>query len=302
MLIAAIDAGSNTLRLLIARYNNGRLEPKSYYRRICRLLGGYSHEKGLSPEARNRAQVVLQEFSMICQAQSVKQIKAVGTAAFRQAINGRVFAAHICKTTNIPLEIISGDKEAQLTVSGVLYALEPIPDFALIFDIGGGSTEFVLCAGSKVLWSKSYPLGVVHLTENYPLSTKRQEHIKMVLKRVLDETSTFYESKLIDPIKLTLVGTAGTATTLAALEMQMSNYDWNLVNNYSLSMHKIQKWYDQLIQLSPEAREELPGMEAGRGDLIIPGIEIVLNVLQTLQKNHLVVSDFGLLEGLLLHQ
>ena len=302
MLIAAIDVGSNTIRLLIARCNNGRFEPKSYYRRICRLLGGYSHEKGLSPEAQNRALGVLHEFSIICEAERVQQIKAVGTAAFRQANNGRTFAAHICKATDIPLEIISGEKEAQLTVAGVLEALDPVPDFALIFDIGGGSTEFILCAGNEVLWSKSYPLGVVHLSESYPLSKERHEHIKMVFKRVQNETSTFFESKLINPIKLTVVGTAGTATTLAALDMQMTNYDWTLVNNYSLSRQKIQKWYDQLIQLSPDAREQLPGMEAGRGDLIIPGIEIVLHVLKTLQTNRLVVSDFGLLEGLLLHE
>ena len=302
MMLATVDAGSNTIRLLIARYINGRFEPKNYYHRICRLLGGYSHERGLSLEAQTRALDVLQEFFFICQAERVQQIKAVGTAAFRQAINGKAFAAHISKTTQIPLEIISGEKEAQLTVAGVLHALDPIPDFALIFDIGGGSTEFTLCAGNKVLWSKSYPLGVVQLTESYPLRKERNEPIKMVLKSVKNEISTFFESKLIDPINLTVVGTAGTATTLAALDMQMSDYDWTLVNNYSLSCQKIQKWYDHLAQLSPVAREQLPGMEVGRGDLIISGIEIVLDVLKTMQTNRLFVSDFGLLEGLLLHQ
>jgi len=298
--LAAIDAGSNTLRLLLGHIVNGRVVADSYHRRICRLAGNFSQQEGLSAESRERALSVFQEFSAICDKARVQRIKAVGTAAFRQAVNGKDFASLVCQTTELPLEIISGEAEALYTARGVVSVLDPTPAHTLIFDIGGGSTEFILCAAGKVIWSRSFPLGVVHLTEGHVSAIERQQEITRTLALVHADLEQVCVSAEVDMTGLTLVGTAGTVTTLAALDMQMAEYDWKLVNNHAMSQSVLQDWYERLCPMSPRQREALPGMEAGRGDLIAAGLEIVLGILHATHSERLVASDFGILEGLLL--
>lgn len=300
MLAAAIDAGSNTLRLLIGKVVDGRVVPTLYQRRICRLAGGFTLQEGLSVAARERTLAVFREFSAICREAGAERIRAVGTAAFRQAANGESFASQVRESTGLPLQIISGETEAAYTARGVVSALRPVPAHALIFDIGGGSTEFVLCAGGRVTWSRSFPLGVVHLTETYPASRDRQAEISRMLALIQAEVEGACFSSGVNPAELTPVGTAGTVTTLAALDMQMAEYDWRRVNNHRMSHTMLQQWYERLSPLTPRQRELLPGMERGRGDLIIAGLEIILDLMQAISSKRLVVSDFGILEGLLL--
>ena len=187
-----------------------------------------------------------------------------------------------------------------MMTAGVLCALDPIPDHALIVDIGGGSTEFVLCAKQKVLWARSLPLGVVRLVEGYQSPEARQHFIAQTLAPLNVELESVCVSNNVDIGSVALVGTAGTVTTLAALDQQMTEYDWRQVNNYVMAPSKIQYWQELLAPLSPLERESLPGMEAGRGDLILAGIEIIMGVTKLLNNTSLTVSDFGILEGLLL--
>ncbi len=299
-MLAAIDAGSNTLRLLVGKVVDNEVVPSFYLRRISRLAGGFSEQEGLSPAAMERALFVFQEFAEACQQAGASQVRAVGTAAFRQAVNGEAFASEINWMTRVPLEIISGQMEAEYMVAGVLSALDPVPDQVLIVDIGGGSTEFVLCLQQKIVWSRSLPLGVVRLAECCPLQRQRQKSIDDVLAELVAELADVCDALSLNPVALTLVGTAGSVTTLAALDMQMTEYDWRQVNNYSLSLARLQEWYGLLIPLCCSEREALPGMEAGRGDLIVAGLEIVLGLMQRIRAESLTVSDFGILEGLLL--
>lgn len=299
-MLAAIDAGSNTLRLLIGKVVSGKVVPELYLRRICRLAGGFTAEKGLSLPARERTLAAFNDFAETCHKFRVTQIRAVGTAAFRQAINGEEFARKIRVATQLPLEIISGEREAEFMAVGVLSALDPEPDKALIVDIGGGSTELVLCANQKVLWSCSLPLGVVRLTEGYVNPVEQQKAIAAVLDEFFGKMAVTCEAHGINPTTLALVGTAGTVTTLAALDLRMKEYDWQQINNYTLSLVKLKYWQNVLSPMAPDERETLPGMETGRGDLIMAGIEIMLCLMQQLETDSLIVSDFGILEGLLL--
>ena len=299
-MLAAIDAGSNTLRLLIGKVQNGKVAPLLYERRICRLAGGFKDEEGLSPDAMERTLFAFLQFAEVCEKHSVKKVRAVGTAAFRQAINGEKFVSKVRSSTHLPLNIISGEEEAETMAAGVLCALDPIPENALIVDIGGGSTEFVLCAKQKVLWARSLPLGVVRLVEGHESPEARQHFITQTLVQLNVELESVCVSNNVDIGSVVLVGTAGTVTTLAALDQQMTEYDWRQINNYAMPPSKIQYWQETLAPLSPLERESLPGMEAGRGDLILAGIEIILGVMQLLHYTSLTVSDFGILEGLLL--
>lgn len=299
MMLAAIDAGSNTLRLLIGEAIAGKVAPELYLRRICRLAGDFTEEEGLSPAAMERTLLALNDFSETCQKFKVAQIKAIGTAAFRQSVNGEHFASQIRSKTRLPLEIISGDLEAKYMAVGVLSALEPIPEQSLIVDIGGGSTEFVLCSRGDVIWSRSLPLGVVRLTEGHPSIVARDKYIDEMVAGLTIEIERTCQTADIDFAALELVGTAGTVTTLAALDMQMTEYDWRRVNNYVLTTAALQHWKSKLMPLSISEREALPGMEAGRGDLILAGLAILLRLIQKMNNKHVIVSDFGILEGLL---
>ncbi len=300
MMFATIDAGSNTLRLLVGKVIAGKVVPELYLRRICRLAGGFSDKDGLSSEARERTLAAFKELAESCRYFAVRQVRAVGTAAFRQAVNGEEFAIEIRSATQVPLEIISGEMESKYMAAGVLSALDPLPEQSLIIDIGGGSTEFVLCSQQKVVWSCSLPLGVVRLTEGYPSSKQRYKFIDDILNSLIDEIVNACESAAVDFTTLALVGTAGTVTTLAALDLEMTEYDWRRVNNYSLSLSRLQYWQSRLIPLNLSEREALSGMEAGRGDLIVSGLEILICLMQKMNNRCVTVSDFGILEGLLI--
>lgn len=299
-MLAAIDAGSNTLRLLIGDVVAGQVVPHAYRRRICRLAGGMSPTEGLAPAAMERTLAVFRDFAAACEAAGVSAIRAVGTAAFRQAPNGAAFAKQVRDTTGLPLTILSGDDEARYAALGILAALDPLPEQSLLVDIGGGSTEFILCRQQQVLWSTSCPIGVVRLTEGHASGPARRLALEALVEAACAELGAACAAHGIDPASLTLVGTAGTVTTLAALDMGMTDYDGARVNNYVMDRIGLADWYRRLSPLSVAEREALPGMETGRGDLIMAGLEILMTLLKTLHGHRLVVSDFGILEGLLL--
>jgi exopolyphosphatase/guanosine-5'-triphosphate,3'-diphosphate pyrophosphatase len=294
--LAAIDIGSNTVRLLIGDVNpDGALSPLRYVRRVTRLAGGFTDQRGLAPESMERTLSALHEFQDICRQHRVNNLLAVGTAAFRTACNGCSFAEQIRASTRIPVEIITGEEEARLTASGVLLALSETPLNTLIFDIGGGSTEFVHMVDGNVLWTDSLPLGVVRLCEEHKDPKEIEAFVHRLLNRIQRQVESCSTPGGSQPI---LVGTAGTVTSLAAMDMKMTRYDWQRVNNYHLQKSRLESLALELGGLTPSQRETLPGLEAGRGDLIMPGLQVVLALLDIFQTNQLTVSDFGILEGL----
>lgn len=299
-MLAAVDVGTNTVRLLIGEVRAGKVEPHHYFRRITRLGGNFSAQKGLAPEAVERTLFALREISFLLREGGSSQVRAVGTAILRSAVDGPAFASRVERETGIRLEIIDGEEEAQLTALGVRSALEPKPRTALVIDIGGGSTEFALWHAGTSLLHRSYPLGVVRLAEDDPGSAAQQVRIAAVLA---DFRAFLAGEKLwslaADPA-CRLVGTAGTVTTLAALRLGMREYDWRRVNNLVLVREELRDLLASLEPMTVTERESLPGMEPGRGDLIVPGLRIVLALLDFLARDQLSVSDFGLLEGTLL--
>ena len=298
---AAIDVGSNTVRMLLGSVAaDGTLVPLHYFRRVTRLGGGGSPDKGLSFEAMEQTLFALREFSEELVAAEVDRVVGVGTAALRQARNGAAFISRIRQETGLDVAIIDGITEARLTAAGVLAALEPKPCNALIFDIGGGSTEFILVEDGVPRLHRSYPLGVVALCDGSLNPGDQLTQIDLCLDALFrDLEATGNLSQVLDDRSL-LVGTAGTVTTLAAMQLGMTDYDWRRVNNLILTQNDLQYWAQHLAQLDIAGRERLPGLEKGRGDLILPGVAIVQQLLRRFCKERLTISDFGLLEGLLL--
>ncbi len=294
-MLAAVDIGTNSLRLLYGETQGETVLPKVYLRETTRLGGGYKKGRGLAPESIERTLLALGGFTDFLSKNPVRTIRVVATAGLRMAENRDLFLDRVKQTTPFDVEIVTGAEEARLAARGVLSALHPRPRRALIFDIGGGSCEFLLVDEDRIKKVLSYPIGVVTLSEagDYTRSVSR------MLNQLRCDLGPALCSLIEDP-QTALVGTAGTVTTLAALHLAMVDYDWRRVNNLCLDRGAVEAWEHRLLALSVAEREGLPGMEKGRGDLVPAGVAIITGLLKLFSKSELVVSDFGLLEGVLL--
>lgn len=297
---AAVDVGTNTVRLLLGEIRQGRIFLVHHFRQITRLGGGATLSAGLSQQAMERTLAALHEVAVLIHQAGARQVRAVGTAALRDAANGDFFVQRVRAETGLILEIVDGEEEARLCARGVMAALDTAPRRGLIFDIGGGSTEFILREVETTTFHRSYPLGVVGLCERFPENDRQLQRIDEVLDCFARDLASADVASAVMSDECRLIGTAGTVTTLAALKLGMTEYDWRRVNNLVLTLAELRPLLHRLEHLDVVEREALPGMEKGRGDLIVPGLRIVLALMARFGKQHLTVSDFGLLEGVLL--
>ena len=295
--IASIDLGTNTARLLIAdRFDNGAFEQVYLQRTIVRLGGGFCRDNGLADDAIERALSCLQEFSSQIDHRGVTDVRAVATSAVRDASNGREFVERVARETGIQLAVIDGSIEGQVTMLGVRSGLDPNPESVFMFDVGGGSTEYTLDCSSSPPFVMSLPLGVVRLTEGKGELAAMEDKVSRELDRLVQQLGQ--SGVKIDPAQTVLVGTAGTATTLAAISLGMLEYDYRKVNNFRLDLAEIRRIHNLLKDMTPQERLEVPGLEAGREDLITAGTLITMMTLERFGFERMTVSDYGLLEGL----
>uniref|UniRef100_A0A831UEA1 Exopolyphosphatase n=1 Tax=Geobacter metallireducens TaxID=28232 RepID=A0A831UEA1_GEOME len=297
-LLASIDLGTNTARLLVGRVEGGAVAPTLVKRRITRLGGGFTREAGISPEAWQRSLEALTDFAAEMKRTGVTRLRAVATSAVRDAANGDAFCREVLERTGIRLEVIDGGEEGLLTLAGVLSGLDRKEGDFFVFDVGGGSTEYTLAESRLPLYTESLPLGVVRLTEGKPDAAAMVEKIGRELAGLGERLEGQGLRGRLQGA--TLVGTAGTATTLAAISLGMTDYDYRRVNNHILTREEISRMFGMLLPLSPEERLGVPGLERGREDLIIAGTLITLQTLEVFGFDRMTVSDAGLLEGVLL--
>ena len=305
---ASIDIGTNTLRLLIAEINNKNLQPVYLKRIITRLGGDYKEETGMSPAAKERTIKALELFAEKINEYDVKEVKAVATSVVRRSKNKKEFLENVLKRTGIDVKIISGDEESRFSLLGVLSVIKAGTDLksvpkCLVVDIGGGSTEFIATIGGKMIGAWSMEMGVVHLTEKHLKTDPPTRHelnaMENEIKEVIANLKDLMKKDDCLPSAL-LIGTAGTITTLAAIDQGLKKYDPEKINNYILSYKAIKKIYQHLASLPLKQREAILSLEKGREDIIIPGAAIVLKAMEDFGFDKMTVSDAGLLEGILL--
>jgi exopolyphosphatase/guanosine-5'-triphosphate,3'-diphosphate pyrophosphatase len=197
------------------------------------------------------------------------------------------------------VRIVSGEDEARLTIRGVLAGLPGLVAPLLAFDIGGGSTEFILWDGERVVAATSLRLGVVPLAERHPfpgpVPPDRYRDLEDEVRRQLARE---LPPALADARVATLVGTAGTATTLAALDLGLEAYDPARVQGHRLTRAGVARQLARLSALSVDGRGALPCLEPGRADLIVPGVAIVVAAMERLGMDAMLVSDWSLREGI----
>lgn len=299
---AAIDMGSNTFRLLIASPGqNPPWHTLHYEHRIVRLGEGLHHTGRLSEQGMQRALEALASFAASLRAHDVPlhHVRAVATAAVREAANGRLFAEQALEKTGIAIDIIDGEAEAELSLAGAAAILdERVREDFLLFDIGGGSTEFIRAREQHCLDAFSCKLGVVRLVEAHlrsdpPSASDYADMIEAANKHLDDVLTSWHGASA----PRHLVGTAGTVTTLAATALNLYPYDAQRINNYHMSWTTFERLRDHLLCLSHADRQRIRTIEPGRADLIIAGCAIVEAVMQRWAYPEMVVVDAGLLEG-----
>jgi exopolyphosphatase/guanosine-5'-triphosphate,3'-diphosphate pyrophosphatase len=307
MILAGIDIGTNSLRLLIAETDCGAFREIHSDRRITRLGQGLDQTGMLSREAEDRTLRALLDFSAAILKHGALRTAAIGTSALRTASNTREFVHAVKQRTGLDITVITGEEEARLTLLGVSRALQrgrdhesQFPSSALVVDIGGGSTELIITRQDTAPEIRSLPLGAVYLTERFikrdPPSPEELAKLQMAVRSELSE----HAASLQPGPASVFVGAGGTITTLASVDQGLEKYDAERINRSVLTRAFIDRIVLKLGSMTLEARRGIRGLERGREDIIVAGAVVTQELMRHFRYPSIVVSDWGLREGIVL--
>lgn len=308
--LASIDIGSHTARLLVTEGGDGSsltplLRRRVYTRAAAGLIPTGNGGTRLSEEAVGRILDALEDFKDCAEKSRVGEIYAVATGVLRGASNRGAFVRRIRERTGIETRILSGDEEARLTAMGALHALNLSRDACIVFDLGGGSTEF-FWEGPEGPRTLSLPLGAALLTRRYPgcerPGEKAVHSLRRHVRRILHQAFDPGDFGRVPAQKRRIVGTGGTAATLAALErgVDVADIRPERLNGTELELPAVERWLAEMKRMSPAEREALKGVDRGRADVLPAGIAVLLEIHHVFRSSGMTVSLSDLLEGCLL--
>ena len=304
---AAIDLGTNNCRLLIVEPQGNSFKVIDSFSRIVRLGDGLESSNKLSADAMQRTIDALRVCATKIRRHRVRWVRCVATEACRKAENGEAFINQIEKTTRLRFEIIGGKDEAELAAIGCGALFDRQFPHAIVFDIGGGSTEITCLSLKKGRYELqdmiSLPLGVVRLSEKYDgenisreiYAQIRDEAEKMI--RAFAEKQTFYDDNFSD---VQLIGTSGTVTTLAAIHKGLQKYNRNVVDGTVMKRDEVIAVIQSLMNMSHEERQNNNCIGRERADLVLSGCAVLEAIIRAWPLENLKIADRGIREGILL--
>ncbi|MFZ5915282.1 MAG: Ppx/GppA phosphatase family protein [Pseudomonadota bacterium] len=304
----ALDLGTNNCRLLIARPTRRGFRVVDAFSRIVRLGEGVGQAGNLSPAAMERAIDALRICARKMQRRGVSRSHHVATAACRHAANASEFVAKVQAETGIELNIISPAEEARLAVAGCVPLLDPGSSHALVFDVGGGSTELIwLDLGERrhpvILAWTSMPQGVVSLSEKYGGAEISRDAYAAMREEVRAHLQGFEQSMGLRPSfakgAVQMLGMSGTVTTLAGVHMGLRRYNRKLVDGVWVSVNEIRQVAQKLSGMNYAERVDVPCVGHERADLVVAGCAILEAITDMWPAENLRVADRGLREGIL---
>jgi len=298
--LAAIDVGSNSIRLLIAEYDpTTGLAPIDEIKAQPRLAQGLAATGKLDAEAMDRAMSALRRMADVCRRRGATRVVAVATAAVREAKNGAAFVQRVREELDLPLEVISTEREAQLSYRSVRHHFRLENSKTLIADIGGGSLELVGAVNGLVELSRSLPYGAVRLTEQF-IPGKRAPHREVAaLRKHLEKRLTRQLPKRAWT-GARVIGSGGTFTNLGRMAVARRGGDpTQPVHGIEVSVAEVEHLLEWLSTRTPLQRRAVPGLNPERADIILAGLAVIASLLQRLDAGHVTVSAYGLREGLL---
>jgi exopolyphosphatase / guanosine-5'-triphosphate,3'-diphosphate pyrophosphatase len=304
--VAAVDIGTNSVRLLVADVEgtsprDAKIVPVDRRMRITRLGQGVDGSRALASEAIDRTTAVLREYHDALAGYGVTQVRATATSAARDATNRDVFFAAAHDALGVTPELLSGEEEASLSFLGATADLDaPAP--YLVVDIGGGSTEFVLGTDAPV-GLVSLDMGCVRITEQFihsdPPAPEELSNAVAVVRDLVAEVPRVIPGAL-DAV--TLVGLAGTVTTVAAVEQGLPEYDPAKIHHFRLTREAAEDVFRTLATESAAQRRHNPGLEPGRVDVIVGGAAVLVGIFRVLGFDDMLVSEADILDGLVRSQ
>ena len=283
--IGIVDLGSNSFRVLLGTYDGSQWqnEPKQLW--TTRL--GKRHSNGLlTEEAMERGVQALKEIEEVLTDYGATICIGLATSAIRESGNGKDFLEKAKQVCPMEYRVLSGEEEATYGFIGATVYENPDFHYATI-DVGGGSTEIALGDANHVYFTKSYPAGAVRM----------QDISREGPQRVWEETVRMWDELPIEGTFGEFIGIGGTATSLAAIDLQMERYDPRRIQGHRMDRGAIEAMILQLRYMSREERLEVKGLQPGRVDIIVPGAEIITSLMDTYQIGSIVVSEADGLEG-----
>lgn len=295
--IAAIDIGTNSMRLLLCEYEKGQFGHKEKHLIVTRMGQGLSANGTISQEAMDRNLNALKVFKEKADNFGAEEIVAIATSAVRDAHNREEFLSAAKRATGIEIRVITGKSEADMGITGVVSDYKEIDGNILVIDIGGGSTELVLGDRTGIKYSNSINAGTVRMTErfitNNPIKENEIENLEESLKLLFEESIRHLKETKIK--KAIAIG--GTATTIAAIYHGMCIYDPQKVHNTVIEIGYLQNLLLKLKNMSVEERYEVKGLQKERADVIPAGMIIMIHVMKSLGLSSFTASENDNLEG-----
>lgn len=300
---AAIDIGTNTALLLIGSIHNGTLEIHHEEQRVPRLGEGVDNDKALTNNAMRRVVTALEEYRKKIKTAypKVESVRVTATSAVRDATNREIFLERVAEKTGWEVEVLSGFEEARLTYLGAQSVIDNRNDQHVIIDIGGGSTEVASGGDQKLRDRYSYDMGCVRFTERFlkddPPKIRHIKNCRVAIRETLCE----YEFNFVD--ETSLVGVAGTVTSLAYIIRGLTTYDTSLLDGYEI---RLQTLSENIQTISNSTSEELlsrfPKVMEGRADIFLAGLLILEEFMKKYDFERLIVSTGGIRHGAILDE
>lgn len=296
MITAVIDLGTNTFHLIIAKVSGADINILFKTNEPVRLGQGRINENIIIPEAFERGINTLKAFKKEIINHGVETVKAIATSAIRSADNGVDFLNAAREEAGIVIQIATGDEEASYIFNGVK-ATGTIKETSLIMDIGGGSTEFIICDKNKILWKKSYNIGAARLMQAYFKSDPINEHDQLAIIHHLDKELNDLKAACIQYQPAHLIGSAGAFETFA--EMLYAHIDLKEIRFASIDLASYQKLAVQLINSTHQERTQMPNLIPLRVDMIVMAIMLTNYIISNCRIKSLSLSTYDLKMGVL---
>jgi exopolyphosphatase/guanosine-5'-triphosphate,3'-diphosphate pyrophosphatase len=300
--VAAIDCGTNSIRLLIADPGRSGLVDVHREMRVVRLGEGVDQTGRLAPQAIERTRNALVDYAALISALGAESVRMVATSASRDASNAGEFRTMVRAVLGVAPEVISGTEEAALSFTGAVAGLPGVADPLLVADIGGGSTELVLGSPTekRVFASYSMDVGCVRMTERHLRSDPPTE--AQIAATVADLRAALELAAVEVPVRdaAAFVGVAGTVTTIAAIALELTAYSADAIHGSVIPYRAVAEVTDRLLAMTHEERAALPVMHPGRVDVIGGGALVLRTVMEFVGATEVIASEHDILDGIAL--
>ena len=295
--VAAIDCGTNSIRLLIADITIGKFQEVLRTMEIVRLGQGVDENKSFHPDAIVRTLTAVKSFRDLIASKGVEKIRFCATSATRDAANRDLFIDGVREILGVQVEVIPGEEEARLSFLGATKELDQNQSPFLVVDIGGGSTEFVL-GSEKVDSAKSVNIGCVRMSERH--LTSQPPTMDQTAKAIVDIDFAISQAASVVPITTakSLIAVAGTATTVAAAALELSEYDRYAIHLSRISAEKVHKVAQMFQSMSKDKIASLGYMHPGRVDVITAGSLVLSRIMAATGASEFVASESDILDGI----